>query len=263
MTRSRTPSSKPASTGITALPVKLPVPDQRLVEVEPGPDVLLTPRATIEIEEWISGWMASEQLLAADVSPPGPLFLHGPTGTGKTAVTKMLARRLQAVRPVYVIDAMRVTEGYVGATSANIARASDAAVKSGAVLVLEEIDTLASGRSYVHSADVENARATTSIMRVLELGGPIVLTSNRLDVIDPAVIRRCGYVVEMPALDLDKKREIVARELGVEASSVSLSLVVPPLTVTLPLARRARRTSVLSKETAINVFATLIGNLNQ
>lgn len=232
----------------------LPPPDERLVAVVPGPDVMLRPEAAAQLSEWIDGWAASARLIADGIQPPGPLFLHGPPGTGKTAATRMIARILDGARQVLVIDAMRVTEGFLGATSANIAKAAGAAVRAGAVLVLEEIDALASARSYGTSAEVENTRATTSIMRVLELAGPIVLTSNRLDVIDPAVIRRCEYVVEMPDPTAEQRREIIGRELGVDPGAVSL-----PLTRAIPLARRARRSAALRGGSSAEIFAALAG----
>lgn len=232
-----------------------PAPPERLVAVEPGPDAIITPIAEQLITEWCTGWAAAGKLIAAGVSPPGPLLLHGPPGTGKTTVTGMLARRFAGSRDVWAVDAMRVTEGWLGATSANIAKASDAAVKLGAILVLEEIDTLASARGYSSSAAVENTRATTSIMRVLELPGPIVLTSNRIDVLDPAVLRRCEYVVEMPEPDACARRAIVAAVLGVNPGEVTIAL-----TSAVPLARRARRLALLEERDPAAVFCELVNS---
>jgi SpoVK/Ycf46/Vps4 family AAA+-type ATPase len=248
----RTSRTVPVTAVAPPLPIE-PPPSDRLSAVMPGPDVLLTPQAAADLLEWIDGWLASAQLLTASIPPPGPLFLHGKPGTGKTSVTRMIARRLLGTRPVYVIDAMRVTEQWMGRTSANIAKAADAAIKSGAVLVLEEIDTLASARSYATSAEVENTRSTTSIMRVLELPGPMVLTSNRLDVIDPAVLRRCEYILEMPEPSPDQRRAIVAAELGEDPGPISLSL-----SVAIPLARRARRSAALGMGSAEAVFVDLV-----
>lgn len=239
---------------VTLAPVLAP-PDDRLTRVEPGPDAVLTQLAAAQIAEWIAGWRDSARLVEAQITTPGPLFLHGPPGTGKTSVTRMLARQLRGQREVYVIDAMRVTESYLGATSANIAKAADAAIRSGAVLVLEEIDTLACQRTYGSSSEVENTRSTTSIMRVLELDGPIVLTSNRLDVLDPAVLRRCEYLVEMPALTLSQREAVIARELGCAPPPALGDL---DLARALPIARRARRSAFL---TGADVTAVLEGML--
>jgi SpoVK/Ycf46/Vps4 family AAA+-type ATPase len=226
--------------------------NEGLVIVEPGPDVLLTPDAALQVTEWIDGWAARDRLFAAGITPPGPLFLHGPPGTGKTAVTRMLARKLAGVRPVFVVDGMRVTSQYMGVSAANLSKASDTARAAGGVLVLEEVDTLAMHRSHETGAEVENSRSATAIMRILELGIPVILTSNRLDVIDPAVIRRCEYIVSMPDPSPAQRRAIVERELGCDPGPVALQL-----TVALPLARRARRTAALRGGSAAVAFATL------
>lgn len=235
---------------LTALPVQQP--DGELVVVEHGPDAMLTPDAAAQISEWIDGWFAKAQLLAAGIAPPGPLFLHGPPGTGKTAVTRMVARLFHGTRPVFVLDGMRITSQYMGVTSANIAKAAGSAKATGAVLVLEEVDTLATTRRYENGAESEGARSTTAIMRVLELDIPVILTSNRIDVIDPAVIRRCEYIVAMPDPTPALRREIVKRELGADPGPVSLSL-----SVAIPLARRARRTAALSGGSATVTFTKL------
>lgn len=243
-------NQKAATPHMVTLPME-PL-DQRLVAVEHGPDVMLTPDASAQIAEWTTGWLAADRLRDAGIPTPGPLLLHGPPGTGKTAVSRMLARQLAGVREVVAIDAMRVTEGYLGATSANIAKAADAAIKRGAILVLEEVDTLASARGYNSSAEVENARATTSIMRVLELPGPMIMTSNRIDVLDPAVMRRCEYVVAMPEPTPEHRRAIVARELGADPGPVEINLVAA-----IPIARRARRSALLRGENAAEVYSAL------
>lgn len=236
--------------------VVLPTPDERLVRASPGPDVMLTPRAGVEIEEWIAGWVAQAELEAAGVSRPGPLLLYGPTGTGKTSVTRMVARRLEGVKEVFVVDAMRVVSSFLGETSANIAKAASAAIRSGGVLVLEEIDALASSRTYETSAAVENTRSTTSIMRTLELEGPMILTSNRLDVLDPAIVRRCEYIVEMPTPTHEQRREIVERELGTRHPFAIPTTV--PLSSAIALARRARRVAVVSGRDVVSVFSEMM-----
>ncbi len=251
MRKQTKPTTAPPST-IACLP-QLPLPDDRLAFVPPGPDVLLSPSATSDIEEWIAGWTASAELEAQAIRPPGPLFMHGEPGTGKTAVTMMIAARFAGVRSVVVVDAMRVTERYIGATSANIAKAAEAAARLRSVIVLEEIDTLASNRTYDSAAEVENTRSTTTIMRVLELGGPIVLTSNRIDIIDPAVIRRCEYILEMPMPTPAQRRAILTRELGSDPGEVTL-----PLASAIPLARRARRLSVLKNLAPSDAFDALV-----
>lgn len=232
-----------------ALPLHQP---EGLEVVDHGPDAMLTPDAAAQVTEWIDGWLAKAQLFAAGIAPPGPMFLHGPPGTGKTAVTRMVARLFAGARPMFVLDGMRITSQYMGVTSAKIADAATKARSLGAVLVLEEVDTLAMTRSYETGAEAESARSATAIMRVLEMDIPVILTSNRIDVIDPAVIRRCEYIVLMPDPTPALRREIVGRELGVDPGPVSISL-----SIAIPLARRARRTAALRGGSAAVTFASL------
>lgn len=247
-------SRRPSRAAAVPAPQLLPMQplDHRLVAVAPGPDAILTPAAFMQIEEWIGGWFDAAGLCAAGIPTPGPLLLHGPPGTGKTSVSRMLARRFAGAREVVVLDAMRVTDSHLGMTASNVSEATGQAVKRGAVLVIEEVDVLATIRMYSTGAEVEGTRTTTAIMRVLELPCPIVMTSNRIDVLDPAVMRRCEYVVEMPEPTPEIRREIVARELGADPGVVEMSL-----TAALPLARRARRVAWLRGDRPADVFAAL------
>lgn len=254
----------------SALPLVpwLPLPaNSQLSVVDPGPDVLLTKAADRDITEWLAGWMALTRLEAAGAPPPGPLLLHGPPGTGKTAVTKMIARRLEVTRRVVVLDAMRVMSQFMGESGARIAAAVDVAATVGAVLVIEEVDTLASSRQFGSGAELESTRVTTAVMRVIERRMPIIMTSNRADVLDPAVLRRCEYIVPMPMPTPDQRRAIVERELGTALGDLALETVDAagavkpiPLAIVLPLARRARRTSLLDHIDPVAALAALIAD---
>lgn len=233
-----------------------PLPDNRLALVAPGPDAVLTPAAELAFGEWIAGWIAEKRLERASIPRPGPMLLHGPPGTGKTTVTRAAARRFEDTRRVYAIDGMRMVGSLLGESSSNLVAAADAARRAvpTPVLVFEEVDTLASIRSYRQGGDVENSRATTAIMRLLEHPGPSILTSNRLDVLDPAVVRRCEYVIEMPEPSPEAKRTILTDELGADPGGhVGCSLVVA-----VPIARRARRVAFLERRQPAEVFAALL-----
>lgn len=247
--RARAPESAPE-------PIRLQPIDHRLVDVAPGPDPFLSDTAAALLEEWISGWLAEPALAAASIPAPGPMLLHGAPGTGKTTTARAIARRFAEHRRAVALDAHRVTEQYMGATGANLAHAIDAAQRARAVLVIEEADALANRRSFASGAEAEGARTTIALMRLIESPAiPIVLTTNRLDALDPAVVRRCEYVVEMPEPSPARKLEIVARELG---ASPGCDVDHVDLVVAIPIARRARRLAALSGRAAAHVFMDLL-----
>lgn len=253
-------SSAPAAPAPTTLTLPAPV-IANLTEVLPGPDVVWsTMSSRKEIEEWASGWLAAGVLRAASVAPPGPLLLHGPPGTGKTTVTGALARQFAAHgRHVLALDAMRVVSQYMGQTAAQLSQAADDARRAGVVLVLEEIDTIASVRMYKDGPEIESTRTTTALMRVLEFDMPIVATTNRLDVLDPAVERRFEYIVEMPTPDDPTCRLIIANILGLNVWDFALYYDFKlPLTSAVKLARRARRRAVIDSIPVNEAFAQLV-----
>jgi SpoVK/Ycf46/Vps4 family AAA+-type ATPase len=97
-----------------------------------------------------------------------------------------------------------VVDSFMGATSAKIARALEVVGSTPAVWVLDEIDAvsghrIASGKS---AADREWSTVVNSLCIELDkLGqtpGLIVGATNRLDAIDPAILRRFDVVIEWP-----------------------------------------------------------------
>lgn len=225
-----------------------PMPDatlhaSELVRVEPGPDPILPPRAARLLEEWIGHWLAEERLRGAGCATPGPLLLHGPPGTGKTTATRAIARVLAKQRHTYSLDAHAWVSSHLGESGAKLAKIIGTVERLRHALVLEELDAVAMTRSSDGgAAAAEQTRITTALMRLIETSTiPLVATTNRLDAIDPAIRRRCEYVIELPEPTLEQKRRIVGEILGAEPDDVEGSLVE-----LVPLARRARRWSVIA-----------------
>lgn len=138
-------------------------------------------------------------LVGHGVKPVTRVLLAGPPGCGKTMAARWFARELSM--SVYVLRLSATVTGYMGATSATIAKALDAAARLQAVWVFDEIDALTSKRTdEVGSANKEYGSIVNSwCVELDKLGiqsGLIVATTNRVDIIDPAILRRFDVVIE-------------------------------------------------------------------
>jgi transitional endoplasmic reticulum ATPase len=115
------------------------------------------------------------------------LLFYGPPGTGKSELARYLAehldRELICKRPSDLLDP------YVGVAEKNIRRAFEKAEQEGAVLVLDEVDSLLFPReSAIRSWEIS---FTNEFLTQMErFTGILICTTNRLTGMDSAAIRR-------------------------------------------------------------------------
>lgn len=222
-----------------------------------GLDALLAP-----VEEWCLAWQKADKLAEAGADLPGPLILHGPPGTGKTHMTAAIARRLPDY-PAGVIDAHNIVTSYVGATGSSLAKAFEACATPPAMLVIEEVDAFGLSRSDGDSgASVENSRVTIALMRLLDQHeAPVILTTNRFDLLDPALIRRCEIVVKFPEPRPAQLLRIAALHLGVDVATLSPeTLNGSTIREIVPAAKRARRAGILRDADPVMEFARILAD---
>lgn len=144
------------------------------------------------------------------------MCLYGPPGTGKTAYARWLADRLGA--PLHARRASDILSKWVGGTERNLARAFCEAEHSGAVLLLDEVDSFLQNRS--------NAQRSWEISEVNEMltqmegfAGIFIASTNVMTGLDPAALRRFdlklafGYMEPAQAWALFR-RECEALGLG-------------------------------------------------
>lgn len=139
---------------------------------------------------------------AAGLVPLSRVLLSGPPGCGKTMTACWLADAQRV--PALVLSLSDVVTGYMGATSAAIGKALGGIADVPGVWILDELDAVAARRGGGDNdgATRERNAIVNSLCITLDtLGTPaglVVATTNRIDVLDPAIVRRFDAVIEWP-----------------------------------------------------------------
>ncbi len=144
----------------------------------------------------------------------GRMCLYGPPGTGKTAFVHHLGECLD--RPVLVKRASDILSMWVGGTEGNIAEMFGEAAADGAVFLLDEADSfLQDRRRASRSWEITQVNELLTQMECFE--GLLVCATNRMESLDPAVLRRFHFKVRFAYLTCEQKEECFVaalRDLG-------------------------------------------------
>ncbi|MBZ0224291.1 MAG: AAA family ATPase [Dokdonella sp.] len=134
------------------------------------------------------------------------MLLHGLPGTGKTAFGMALAEQID--RPLLQRQASALLSCFVGETEKNLRDLFDEARRDGSVLLLDEADSFLRSR--------EGARARWEVTQTNELltqmeafDGIFLCTTNRLDDLDTAALRRFDFKVKFEPLRLDQRIRLI------------------------------------------------------
>jgi hypothetical protein len=120
----------------------------------------------------------------------------GPSGTGKTMATQVLARELGL--ELFRIDLASVVSKYIGETEKQLAQVFDEAERSRMLVLFDEADALFGQRTRVQDAHdrYANIEIDYLLQRLDTFSGVAVLATNRKSDLDAAFLRRLTTVVD-------------------------------------------------------------------
>ena len=161
------------------------------------------------VDDIIKMKYVADEMSLRDIPYKNTTLLYGESGTGKTELGKYIAYRLNL--PFFYISFSSMIDSYMGGTAKNIHKVFEFCNTIPCVLMLDEVDCVATKRSSGGSkgADGELERTTISIMQELDkLPNHVVLiaATNRLDILDEALMRRLSIKHEikiMTTVELD------------------------------------------------------------
>lgn len=132
------------------------------------------------------------------------ILIYGPPGTGKTMVTESIAAILGQ-------NLLKLTTGDLqsqipGEMERNIQHNFQMATEQNAVIMLDECDALLYDRNNVGS--ILAAEINALLGAIENFSGVVVLTTNRLGVLDPALQRRIIAKVKLDPPELEERKQI-------------------------------------------------------
>jgi SpoVK/Ycf46/Vps4 family AAA+-type ATPase len=131
-----------------------------------------------------SDWGLGEGL----TSPAGvALLFYGPPGTGKTLTAEAVAGQLG--RSLWTVRIDQLLSKYIGETEKAIAGVFRAAAEAGDVVLLDEADALLATRATAERR-WEISQVNVLLKEIERFRGVVLLTTNRDQVLDPALERR-------------------------------------------------------------------------
>ena len=175
-------------------------------------DVAGLDEVKVELKELIEGFNNKEKFEKFKVKPPRGVLLEGDPGNGKTLISKAIAGEANA--SFYFTAGSEFTEKYVGVGPKRIRDLFAKARKNRpAIIMIDEIDAVGAKRE--EDNNKEDNKTLNQLL--VELGSDdnddllVIGTTNRKDILDPALLRkgRLDRHIFIPNPDKKTRHEIL------------------------------------------------------
>lgn len=211
----------PATSEATALLPQDQDSRQSLVRVFDDRDGLAAPILPTalgkQINDIVSERKERAKLAAHGIRPTRSAILVGPPGVGKTLSARYIATQIN--KPLWVLDLTTVMSSLLGKTGNNLRLVFESAKQSEAVLLLDEVDSIAKRRS--DDSDVgELKRLVTAILQEVDNwpdSSLLLAATNHPELIDPALWRRFDAILRFDVSDRDGVALAIRRFLDRDA----------------------------------------------
>ena len=195
-------------------------PEGRLRDAVQGKRVFILPGRP-ELEAFFNEHIVDivqnrDRYKALGIDFPSAVVLHGPPGCGKTFAVERLVDFLGW--PSFQIDASSVASPYIHETSRKVAEVFDKAMQNApSVLVIDEMEAFLADREMGsgHHRVEEVAEFLRRIPEATKNEVLIVAMTNRVDMIDPAILRRgrFDHVIKVDYASEDEVRSLLNKLL--------------------------------------------------
>jgi SpoVK/Ycf46/Vps4 family AAA+-type ATPase len=121
------------------------------------------------------------------------------------------------------IDLSRVVSKYIGETEKHLDAVFRDATQCGAVLLIDEADTLLGKRGEIKDAHDRYSAMEVSFLlqRIEAYDGVAIFTTNARQNVDPAFLRRLRFIIEFPRPDAAAREDIWRRCLPKDSHTLS------------------------------------------
>ena len=139
----------------------------------------------------------------------GRICCYGPPGTGKTAWAGWLAEQLDM--PLLLCKGSDLLDPYVGGTERNISEAFESAKRDNCLLVLDEVDTFLFSRDGAERS-WERSQVNEMLTQIERFEGLMVVSTNLIEVLDPAALRRFDLKLKFDYLTLPQRLDFAKQQ---------------------------------------------------